>query len=148
MSLLSDTVSTVIDAAQVHVQNLVPLRLPGTLSVAKAFFTAGAGVGLENQVVQVPLTAPIPALSLIVKVIIDTSDPFTSSPGVASLGIGFNEPNDYLNIPIDNVPWGYLYNPVGYTDPMTAETTLNSVQFLATNASLTGGKTTVFVLFM
>ena len=148
MSLLSETVSTVIEAKDVNIQNQIPSRLTGTMSVSRAIFTAGAGVGKVNQVIKVPLSHPIPALSFIVKVIIDTIEPFTSTPGVADLGLGFNEPNDYLNIGVDMTPWAYTYNWVGYNDPKTVESTLSSIQLLSTNATLTGGQTIITVLFM
>lgn len=148
MSLLSETTSTVIAAANVNFQNKIPLQLSGAISVAKAVYEVTPGVGVRDEVVDITLSAPIPAQAMIVKVIVDTTEVFTSYPGVAQLGLGFNEPNDYLDVGVDSVPWGYLYNYVGYNNPLVAESILTSVKFLATNASLTSGKTTIYVLFM
>ena len=146
MSLLQEVVATVVEGLnQVQTDEIVPAIIPSVCTVTTAVYNVNVFGGVENTVYEVPLTVPIPAYSYIWYYIVDTSVTFTS-PDAASLGIGINDPNDYLNQLLTNAIW-QVNNPTGQYQWTQSNSTITSIKLKATNGTLTTGNTVIKLIF-
>lgn len=145
MTLLSETVSDVIQTRDITVTRDVNAIVPGLALSTYSFAANGGAIGT----VSVPLGIPVPPGAVVQSVSINTTTPFTSASNTATVSLGLLVGGNLQAATIvTSVPWTsggqtLVLNP----SPVTAVAASSLIVTIATQ-DLTAGAFTAYVTYV
>jgi hypothetical protein len=145
MTLLSETVSDIIETRDLTVTRDINAIVPGLALATYSFAANGGAIGT----VSVPLGISVPPGAVVQSVSINTTTPFTSSTNLATVSLGILVAGNLQAATlVTAAPWTSggqttVINP----SPVTAVSASSLILTIATQA-LTAGAFTVYVTYV